>query len=285
MTVYLIKDTDADAIEQRAIANLDATYDLIYVAYDDQLSDERIANWFTAETVEARWDVEIEVYDVFDETRYHSTQEAMKEALEAAAVDIWGRDNDFDADDFLIDHQLDWLRQEVWDRDQSNPFADLLRNTPNQLVRADLGDFDVPSAWSSGDDERTECIRDMAKRLGIDLDLNRDALEELFDNAGGGMLQIIWYADLADLMKLDSDSNRPSRATITDPYVIVIDSWNGAGHDVKVNGTFTFDLDHVVLDSKGGGYGWDQIASVVKSAYEPANITYHYPVSLTKRAA
>jgi len=74
---------------------------------------------------------------------------------------------------------------------------------------------------------------------------------------------------------MDSNSHgSTSYLTIrpVDPEVpLVLDSYNGLGHDGDVVGTDTaeFDKDNLRIDAKGGafGYSWDEVAGLTGGAY------------------
>lgn len=65
------------------------------------------------------------------------------------------------------------------------------------------------------------------------------------------------------------------------PHILLIDMWNGSGHDVVVPAAMKRTLTRVglddeeapqtgraYLDSDADGYGWDSVAGVYKPAYK-----------------
>lgn len=266
--------------------------DVYYISYDEQLSDEQIDLVLAGQDGSAYEDF-LDNSDLFgDESTENVAREALADGFRNDRTDIDWEDLDTDEKDQLIDL--------VQERNTSDPIADLTRNTHPQLMRTSLStpsyDKRLGEAWS-GDalyareesetsralvQRRRDIVADKLAEHGVDtaLPANREAIAELIDNGPynwheGVSLDVIFHAKVNEV---SASQDGPSKLAFTDPYVVLIDRINGSGHDVKLQGTVSKRIPEaekasepetrVFLDDDGrGGYGWDQVAGVVKSAY------------------
>jgi hypothetical protein len=267
---------DTKAILAKALAALPAKTSLIYIDYQEEFSDKdcaAIAGGQKDGVFEEGWD--------FSEG-------------EAAAVDMYLADAlpDEEEREALQDSdEFSDFREACYDRDESTPFADVLRNTGRKLVRFYIRTAKGERVAMEGDswcwdDARVE--RE-AKRLGrlakLDYSANRNNLRELVVNATyGGVLCVIAYVEMRDVDKwvehcLRDEERARVALTFTNPHLLLHDAWNGSGHDVEVSGTITIrfgrgalDTTHGVmaLDAKGAGtgYSWDETCGPYKPAYQ-----------------
>lgn len=270
-------------------AKMDETVDLVFVEYDDKLTDEQV-NMVLA----GRWsEVEDAVESVFAESRENNLIEECEKAAAAAGYD-W---------DELSETVQETVRYEVERRDGSDPVADLLRQTPKQLLRTCLGQPGplAGAAWQEdfGNDEaiaiRHEAVAGILRGAGLNTATPEatSAIAELVSESGGmwheGVdLDVLWYGDVATASSSPSSEHSGSNTlTFTNPTILLIDRINGSGHEVRILGQVRKNLapnldqedlertEKVYLDSAAGGYGWDSIAGVVKSAYEsPVDSTW-----------
>lgn len=266
------------------------TGDLVYVDRDDALTDEQQSAYLAGD-----WETfDNSVDESYSDRRYDRVNELAGDASEKLGLD-W---------DELDDEEQDAIKEAMYDKDQSNPTPQLLRNTGSKLIRVPLaspyeilakkGDYDATRGSSSmnsddprGRQARIDTVAAILKEHGVD---TADAtvienLNELIDNGPydwheAVTLDVITYADLAEASALPhSDADAPGATgrnlTFSGAHVVLLDPWNGSGHDVQIPGnlgvTVTPDKP-AVLDRGGNGYGWDEVAGVVHSAYRPDDI-------------
>ena len=266
--------------------------DLTYVDYRDMLTDEQQTAYLAGD-----WETfDSTVLDSFDEQRYMTTIEYAKEAAEKLNLD-WA---DLDDDDQQT------IKDAISDKDDSDPTRQLLRNTGSQLLRIPLGrpfydldqdeDMEDPASGMhslNSDDprglnSRADAIRGLLTAHSVDVsspDVEASIRELIangpFDWHEGVTLDVIVYAGIADAAAAPfSDSDAPGSTgrdlNFTGVRVVLLDPWNGSGHDVLIPGNLSVRVtpeQPATLDSASNGYGWDEVAGVVKSAYAPEQMT------------
>ena len=270
----------AQAVAAGALGRLDAKYDLAFTEYDDRLTDDQLRDYLAAADADRRQDVVGSVEDGFEDQRYERAGELAREALGNAYRDA--AEDDLDAmgeDEWLDAHtdEIDSVRERILDRDQSSAWDSLVRTTPDQLVRADLG-LELDYSDTEDEPQRTETAKRIAERAGIDYEANREAILEILDNGGNGRLQLIWHASIFELTA--AGASRPDRVAIANPHLLLMDTATGSGYEADVVGTVAVDTSNgIILDREKHGWGWDQTAGVVKSAYRPGPgaIEYRFP--------
>ncbi|MBQ1048466.1 hypothetical protein KBX50_08305 [Micromonospora sp. C51] len=238
----------AQALYEATVAALNERYELVYVDYRDQLSDRDVQDLLNGDADT--------VYDRFDEG-WLSENRSHGATYEVEQITTEEERN------LLEEHgRLDDLRLEIENRDESDPVRDMWRNTPHTLMTVKL-DHDVPDYTLRPDDEFDEILAEIANAAGIDLDGNRDALTDLLANASyGGQLLLIWHGDAEDAIGA-------TKATWTDPHLLILNSFNGSGFDAQVKGAVTRDLKpgDITVDKVRAGYSWHQTACPHPPAY------------------
>ncbi|MDJ0459919.1 hypothetical protein PUN71_022180 [Arthrobacter sp. NQ7] len=149
--------------------------------------------------------------------------------------------------------EQDEARFAVYERDESDPLKDLLRNTHSQLLRTSLGrpvERLKESRWTSGQrlDEdgfaaRHDAVANLLTEAGVEVDAPgvREAIEQLvtegpYDWHEGVQLDVLWYGDVADAVPSTRSDNDPEAGKekvleFAKPHVLLIDKWNGQGYD------------------------------------------------------
>lgn len=236
---------DEEKLLQNAIAKLPDMIDLIHIDRGDRLSDEQCQyyldqNWDALDQELCEWEWAARESGATWAVQHFLTGDE-REALEAA-----GLMGDF--------------RDEIMGRDDSDPYGDMLRNTPDKLLTLDLG-LDI--SGNANDDDRAEFARQLLAKLGLP-ESNLDKLIELtYEASYGARAKVIWYGDTAE-------AARASHATFTDPHLLLHDCAYGSGGDRQLIGTTkALDIEPgmVRLDAAGPGYTWDSIAGIYKPAY------------------
>lgn len=266
---------------------------LRYVAYDDRLTAEQINMILAGQWVDAENDVD----ENYSDSSYEQAVTTARSELESAVAE--GR-FDREWDDLDPDEQ-DNARYAIEARDDSDPVKDLLRNTPPQLLRTSLGGpterLSEPR-WASGhrqDDggfeARHQAVSALLKDSGMEVESRevREAIDELvtegpYDWHEGVQLDVIWYGDVEDAVptpRAEAPETEGRKVLeFASPHILLIDKWNGSGHDVVIPSVLKRTLTRVgpddaeapqsgraYLDSNAGGYGWDSVAGVYKPAY------------------
>jgi hypothetical protein len=167
----------------------------------------------------------------------------------------------------------------VLDRNECNPIAQLIAHSNACLLRYRLDDLSGDYPFLGQYDARP--LDEQVTALAVMTTINNDpALFELLENAPyGGRPEFIWQAKpktLLDLLHDDSGDEQGKwtiQATIQfdHPCLLLIDPYNGSGHTIILENTtivLPFNPSRVIVDdAEGNGYGWNSIASVVKSYY------------------
>ena len=283
----------AYATARDVIAADTSPVDLRFVAYDESLSEEQIELVLAGDWTGVENDVDERYADSAYERAVEIAREQVDEAYEEGRFDrSW---------DELDPDEQDEARWAVEERDESAPLKDLLRNTHKQLMRTSMGQpmgrlADRDAVWGSrmdhgGLEHRRDAIASMLADSGLDASSPeaQEAITELVENGPwdwheGVQLDVIFYDDIADLAPstssdADEDAGKSRELEFTNPRVLLIDKWNGSGHDVRIPGTLKRTLgqpaegreldqtQRVYLDSKAGGYSWDDVCGLHKPAY------------------
>lgn len=252
-----------EMLREAVIDTLPEKLDLIYVHYDDKLTDEQVS-YAVAGDIEKLWD---SLSEFESDSQWYSIQEIWKETLKEFEPD----ERELIEED---DEAFERFQQECWDRDDSDWFDQLCRHTNGVMIRYYLTDKDGDEVEIEGYttdltvEEQAQTIADAA---GISYDDNKDTLHEIVVNASyGGMLCVLHCSDIEDVMKIDM-GGRPHGGEVifTDPYLLVYDGMNGSGMDGQVTGTIKIKIEDGTMRHDTGSYSWsDGIAGVNHGSYK-----------------
>lgn len=167
-----------------------------------------------------------QVFEWFDECRYSNTTAFLECLIDdiAYAFNV-SRSR---AAQFVADHE-DELREELEERDVSNPLHDLLRNSAPFVAFYRLG-YDVEQTWCMDAAEYS-----YAKSLlheALQTSAYDDEMDELLANATNGG-DLVVYFHLDPLQFVDSSA---SQIEFSDPHVAIINTQSGSGHDAQLVG-------------------------------------------------
>lgn len=223
---------------EQILALLPKTVSLYYVDYRDDLShsldkvqDAIHGNPEGLDDIFMDWD----------------TWESVKYVLDELKSDI-EREFEIEEEDAeeLMEEFEDSIRDAIYDRDDSTPLKDLLRNTGEQVFFYDTG-----MEIGGYTDDLKERLRDCKKALKILLK-NKEHdkhLENMCCNASyGGRLVVYFNDDLDDWMNLDEKLNTIHfSGNVT---VAIINNGNGSGGDTEIRHSFSlpFDAENLFLD-------------------------------------
>lgn len=257
---------------EKAVTESLAYVDLAHVEQGDGLTNDQANRILRGE-----WnDVEDEIIDAHYDDMCDRADELAREAVEESGAD-W---DDFDED------EQDRLREIVMEADTSDPLAAHLRHT-RALVRVPVAGslnlaYLVGNHWMDNSEEdrgpREQAIATLLADAGVDTDDPgvKDAIEELVAEGpyawtDSTRLDVLWHGGIEDVAVKPRGAQDGTRTlSFTNPSVVLIDTTAGSGHEVTVPATVTSKLGGEVtprLDEEEHGYGWDQTAGVVKSAY------------------
>lgn len=261
------RERRAKAVLKKALANLAPSYTLYYVTRgDDGLHEEQIADIFDGNVEK--------VEEVLDDYALDGIDYYLTEIVKELIPDEDERDL---LEEFVELH--DELRFAIRDRDDSKgPLLEQLGVTGPKLMRYELNYHLEPGSWSWEEDEVQKAMAEMAEVMGVDFEANRGSLWSLVVEASyGGQLYVIWYGDVEEVVMpvlnkaWGNDEQVPTTISWTDPEVVVLNAGNGSGYSDSIKGTITvpFDTEKLAMDGRrtGHGYTWDDVASVVHSAF------------------
>lgn len=166
----------------------------------------------------------------------------------------------FDIDEYIELHRDD-IRDEIENRDVSNPLGDLIRHTPDIIMFYDL---DVEIDQSYGEAEYKENYKAIKKALKLTKQAYKEEIDTLIFNAGnGGYLRIFFSASIEDMMKINLNCKK---ITFKNPEVCIHDSWNGSGMNENFKGleiTLPFNIENLRVEKAINGYDYtDQICGM-----------------------
>ncbi|MGW8431569.1 hypothetical protein ACWGJ9_10800 [Curtobacterium citreum] len=273
-----------------------AVPDLTFVNYDDHLNEQQADAYLRGDD-DSLYD---SISDWVNEQSHDSAETFLRDFCQEHGADY---------DDFDIDEQLD-LRTAVYDKDTSNPVRDLVRNTPDQLIRVPLvagaGSLlspgedgrwpdDVDPRFSFGGHSyeaihgpRVKALEDALRGHGVTITPEvTEAVDDIVANGPAHWheavdLDVITYSPVDELQSGPTDGvslNPGRKLTFEGAEVVLIDRMNGSGYSARIPGTLTTTITPerpAFLDSPSKsdrGYGWDDVAGVYKPAFRPDSLT------------
>ena len=281
-------EADADLLEKfnkAIIEDLEKEFphgvDLIYVDYRDELNDEDIELLLSGQedkVYENIWEHSEVGFQSIDQA-----EEILQDVLSKRGIDKTSLPHEY----------LEPAKDKILDMDTSDPVRDLKRNTPAKLMRNQLISSKV---WYDDDelyekinddtdyekmiDERVNFIESQLRSKGvINNDLSRedrDAIKLMVYQGPpswheGVTLDAIWFGEIDEVALSNPDETRVVTTSHSGANIVLLDPWNGSGDEAQIlssNLNLTFTKDNpATLDSQTNGYGWDEIAGLVHSAY------------------
>lgn len=228
MSTATLEKTDekrAEAIYDRVLADLPAELDLTYVHYDDRLSEQQIVSILGGSEP---WEVaSLDEWEC-DQRHHYAMQEITERTTEEERHLLEGND------------WMDELRFAVQDRDRSEPYTQLMSQTPDLWFR-----YELP--YEFFDDERVSLewhAREICDVLGLSEIDNMKSIVDLLTNAGTGtLLYVLWRASIRDLWSLlDCSRRHPSPKddfaflVWRDPTLLLFNRLSGYGYESAVKG-------------------------------------------------
>jgi len=252
-------------LRDEILANLDETYDLVFVAYDDKLTDEQTAALVRGD-FEAIWDSTDEwTCDSSHEgAKYHIAEHLADAIRTFEAAD----DDDYTdlSDSFEFSAEYDEVRELIMDRDAGQWFDELIGNTPDPLLRVPLVDEDhaLEPSIATPADVLTAC--GLPHTPG-NVQLANDLLANVPSSVG--MIYALATVDLAVVNMIPSDAF----ATITGPHLLMGNPFAGAYHaEGPFEGSVSVERDDLRTDRDAFGCSWDECAGLASVSYYAAEI-------------
>jgi hypothetical protein len=173
-------------------------------------------------------------------------------------------DHEEDYDDLEAEWQASEARQElifaIEERDTSDPYRDLLRNTGHMLFRVSPTEDDM--AWLDADTLNGPAAG-VCNALGLPL-IWVEAVDEILPEIagyaweGGGYFgaTFVFSADPADLYGHSEDA----LVEVDAPFLWLTNPWSGNGYGVVVKGRYvTLRMGDIHTDKAAWGYGADDV--------------------------
>lgn len=260
------------ALTRQCLLELDKSYDLVYVEYDDKFTPEQVAMIVRGD-YEALWDTTSEWES---DARQLSSLEYARDLAKTIA-ERWERSFDVDAEDLLVAWDgLDAVQEAICDRDSGSWFKDLARNTPRVLMRHVLRGEDNAincRAWPNLTVTDTlKWLREGAedgtvlKRNKQNMGVVRAVLNEAFHTEAYLMGMIVYAIEIKDLIDLPEYTEH---VDIVNPHLYLGNYYNGDGWcDGPLDATIRVKREDMRTDRDAAGYGWDEVAGVITSYYE-----------------
>lgn len=243
------------------------TFTLVYVNYDDMLMDEQV-NALIAGDFETLWE---SMDEWLSDAQHYSAREALDELVKDIVRD-WNEDEDL-ADEFRDSDAWHEAIFEVMERDDSKVLDDLIRNTPDPMLRVQLVDED--HAWTFEPIEPDALL----SRVGLPLTKSnmaeaRRLLAESSPEYHVRMAYLIFTADLAEI----ADAPEDAEIEVIDPYIWLCNPFMGDGwvNETPFSGSIRVKRSELRTDKGAFGYGWTEVAGTYASAYE-REIKVHVP--------
>lgn len=263
---------------EEVIALLDKTYELVYVDYRDNL--DHCLDKIQAAVQEQDWAPLDEAIDDgwLSDSQWNAIDYILKE-LADEMTDAFDIEKE-EAEAWIEEHN-DALRDEIYNRDRSDPLDDLLRNTSDPVAFYDTGVYiDEPY----GSDDVKDRLRTIKKALGLKGKAWDDDLRLMIIQASyGGRLVVYFRIPVEELMKL-GEANMVEFTS--EPCVAIINTYNGSGdhcHLKDATITLPFDPSNIFLD-RTIKYSYVYEVCVMSSNFADASLPRFYKKTTRRQA-
>jgi hypothetical protein len=255
----MVKQGTAALVAQLAdeiIRRLDKSYDLVYVDYRDELSDSQVSALVRGdEWLEESWEWEAD-------SRYGAARQIIDE-LAKDVVREWSEEADADLN-FLLEalkdgvDEWDRVRFTIEERDTGSWVTQLIRQTPNVLLRINVLDED--HAYAFEDVSARRVLRDIGLRATRS---NLESVRYVLANASPEYSVLLGYwivgAAVADIHALPNDPE--AEIDIVNPYLYLGNPFTGSGFisERPMDGVARVKRKDLRTDKDAFGYAVDEI--------------------------
>ena len=254
------------------IADLDKTYELVYVHYDDKLTDEQVGYIVRGDS-EALWE---SLSEWEDESCWYAVREITTE-LKANVIRAWEDEDDADysalADEFDGSDEWESVRYEIEERNTGDWIKQLVRHTGQVLLRIPIDTIDEDNSFSFREVEAAEVL----DRIGFaHTKGNLREVSYVLANASPEFSVLMGYwivgADVEALYDLPIDGD--AQVEITDPYIYLGNPFAGSGFvsEKPLTGTVRLSRADLRTDKDAFGYSINDIYGGVRASSFEATI-------------
>lgn len=125
----------------------------------------------------------------------------------------------------IMEEYDDKIRDWIYEKDDSTPLKDMLRNTRKRAILYDTGHEVDSNSFAWTEEEMQEEIDGIKSALNITGDTHDKAIKGMLYNAGyGGNLVVYFTPDWSDIITKEGNV-----ITFTNAWIAVIDTFNGSG--------------------------------------------------------
>lgn len=260
-------------LKRKVLALLPKRISLVYVDYRDEISDYDAIN----EAIQSN--DYMPLYDQVDEwisdSQWDSIDYYKKETLLPEIM------NEFDMDETeaeeVIEKYDDYIRDRLYDADDSTPIDDLLRNTGEITMFYDTGEDDLPGYGESEATYRLARMR-IKKLFGINSAKFDNDIDELMANASYGGRLVIYFREYVGEMIQPHDKPDWNLIEFKDAHIAIINNLNGSGHDVYIPGhsfSLPFQRKNLFVE-KCTHYSYVyEVCGMVESWCKETQVTFH----------
>lgn len=252
-------------LKAKMLELMDPAYDLIYVAYDDKLTDEQVASLMRGD-----WTTFWESFELFEgDSRWEGVKYHMgdlgKEAEKALEAET-GKDLSGLYEDFEHSDAWDEVRFTMEERGSGDWIKELAGHTGKVLCRSIVVNED--DAWSFQRVTPSEVLKAYGlKRNKHNLDLMRGVLNECSPEFSVLLGMLVYAVDVGDVYDMPGETEY---VDIVDPHVYLGNPFAGSGYcDGPFKGTIRIPRESFQTDKDCFGYSWGEVTGgVTTSAYE-----------------
>jgi hypothetical protein len=269
----------SSALADAMIAGLDEKYDLVYVDYRDQFSDDQVAAL-------VRGDLET-LWDKSSEWESNAREESITEILKQVGDDVirdWQIDDerqDLDEGDYepLVDgffgtEEYERVRDAIDQRDRAQWPTQMAGQTPAVLLRIAAAEIDEDNAFTGGDVAADHVLM----RLGAaPTEENTYVVQEMLKEADypGAVLMGYWIvgADVSDVYKLPTEPD--TLVEIVNPHLYMGNPFAGTGMitDGPLTHTVRVRRDQLRTDAEAFGHAVTEVFGGLNPSSFAATIT------------
>lgn len=238
------------------IERLDKSYDLVYVEYDDQLSESQVSALVRGdEWLDESWEWE-------SDSKYASAKQIIDE-LAREVISEWSEEADAGLD-FVLDaftgdmDEWDRVRFEIEERDTGSWVNQLVSHTPNVLLRINVLDED--HAYSFEEVKPRRVLKDLGLRATR---ANIQTMDYTLANASPEYSVLLGYwivgADVSDISELPNDAE--AEIEIVNPYLYLGNPFSGSGFisERPLEGIARVKREDLRTDKDAFGYSVDEV--------------------------
>lgn len=186
------------------------------------------------------------------ETCYEWYDEEAAEEIHHIISDI---EEKMKEDGLSIDPYEEYIREEIWNRNMSDPVKELLNNTSEIIMFYSTGE-EIPDMYGADDEEEKECLSKIKEVLEIKDDKYDEKITDMMYQASGGELRIYFTRNLEDMISCKMENNEVKDFTTIRfsgrIAVAIVDSMNGSGDHcfVKTEVTLPFKRSNLFVDKQ-----------------------------------